>query len=105
MSTFIRKSVLAMEGYVPGEQPEDAQIIKLNTNENPYLPSPEVYDILREIDVATLARYPDPQSIQLRTVIAQLHGCDIDQVFVEMDPRNLALALRPLLNATKPLDS
>ena len=82
MSALIRKSVLAMQGYVPGEQPHDPEIIKLNTNENPYLPSPEVYDILREIDVATLARYPDPRCLELRKVIADLHGCEIDQVFV-----------------------
>jgi histidinol-phosphate aminotransferase len=95
MSALIRKSVMAMQGYVPGEQPHDAEIIKLNTNENPYLPSPEVYDILREINVATLARYPDPQCIELRKVIAQLHGCEIDQVFVgNGSDEILALALR-----------
>ena len=95
MSALIRKSVLAMQGYVPGEQPQDTEIIKLNTNENPYLPSPEVYDILREIDVATLARYPDPCCLELRKVIADLHGCEIDQVFVgNGSDEILALALR-----------
>ena len=64
MSKLIRTSVEEMQGYVPGEQPRGDEIVKLNTNENPYLPSPEVLDILREIDVAELGRYPDPVSLE-----------------------------------------
>ena len=60
MSDLIRKSVQSMSGYVPGEQPKGADIIKLNTNENPYLPSPDVQDILSMVDIAVLSRYPDP---------------------------------------------
>lgn len=82
MSDLIRKSVQALEGYVPGEQPKDADIIKLNTNENPYLPSPDVQDILSMIDIAVLARYPDPVCMELRKAIAELHGCEVEQVFV-----------------------
>lgn len=82
MSDLIRKSVQAMSGYVPGEQPKDAGIVKLNTNENPYLPSPDVQDILSMVDIAVLSRYPDPVCIELRKVIAELHGCDIENVFV-----------------------
>ena len=73
MSDWIRKSVTAMQGYVPGEQPQGDEVVKLNTNENPYLPSPEVLDMLREIDVADLARYPDPVCMNVRKVIADLH--------------------------------
>ena len=50
MKNLIRKSVEAMTGYVPGEQPDDQDIVKLNTNENPHLCSPEVHDILRAIE-------------------------------------------------------
>ncbi|MBN2162170.1 MAG: histidinol-phosphate transaminase [Pontiellaceae bacterium] len=82
MSERIRKSVQAMSGYVPGEQPKGEGIIKLNTNENPYLPSPDVQDILSMVDIAVLSRYPDPVCIELRKVIAELHGCDIGNVFV-----------------------
>ena len=64
----IRKSVSKLEEYIPGEQPND-DAIKLNTNENPYLPSPEVLDILREIDISDLSLYPDPH-LELRKVIA-----------------------------------
>jgi histidinol-phosphate aminotransferase len=95
MSKLIRTSVEAMKGYVPGEQSRGDEIVKLNTNENPYLPSPEVLDILREIDVAELGRYPDPVSLELRKVIAQLHGCSVEQVFVgNGSDEVLALALR-----------
>lgn len=71
-----------MSGYVPGEQPKEAGIIKLNTNENPYLPSADVQDILNMVDIARLARYPDPVCTELRKAIAELHGCGIENVFV-----------------------
>ncbi len=82
MSDLIRKSVQAMSGYVPGEQPKGEGVIKLNTNENPYLPSPDVQDILSMIDISVLSRYPDPVCIELRKVIAELHGCAVENVFV-----------------------
>ena len=80
MSNLIRKSVQAMSGYVPGEQPKDVGIVKLNTNENPYLPSPDVQDILSMVDIAVLSRYPDPVCLELRKVIAELHGCGVENV-------------------------
>ncbi len=82
MSDLIRKSVRAMTGYVPGEQPKGTDLVKLNTNENPYLPSPDVQDILSMIDISVLSRYPDPVCVELRKVIAELHGCAIENVFV-----------------------
>jgi histidinol-phosphate aminotransferase len=82
MSDLIRKSVQALSGYVPGEQPRGEGIIKLNTNENPYLPSPDVQDILSMVDIAVLSRYPDPVCMELRKVIAELHGCNVEHVFV-----------------------
>jgi histidinol-phosphate aminotransferase len=82
MNPLIRKSVQALSAYVPGEQPKMADGLKLNTNENPYLPSADVHDILSMIDISMLSRYPDPMCIAVRKVIAELHGCDVDQVFV-----------------------
>lgn len=82
MNRLIRKSVAAMSGYVPGEQPKDTDVVKLNTNENPYLPSPDVQDILNEVDIAVLSRYPDPLCLELRRAIAQLHGCEVENIFV-----------------------
>ncbi len=70
-----------MDGYVPGEQPQDEDVLKLNTNENPWLCSPEVRDILNEIDVAELAKYPDPLCTDVRSVIAEKHDVGIGNVF------------------------
>jgi len=68
--------------YVPGEQPQDRQYIKLNTNENPYPPSPAVADYLKTVDVENLRRYPDPLFKELRGALAQRYGVAVDQVFV-----------------------
>ena len=78
---LIRASVQAMTGYTPGEQPKIPGLIKLNTNENPYPPSPRVAEILRSLDPADIRRYPDPVSHALREQIATLHGCSTEQVF------------------------
>ena len=77
---MIRKSVDRLSPYVPGEQPKDPSIIKLNTNENPYPPSPAVAKALNELDVASLRKYPDPVAMELRQAIADLHGGSAEQV-------------------------
>lgn len=82
MSDLIRKSVQAMKGYVPGEQPNDPQIIKLNTNENPYPPTPKIKELLADFDIAELRKYPNPVSLKLRQALAELHGCSVDEIFV-----------------------
>lgn len=80
-TSLISKSVQAMKGYVPGEQPADKTIIKLNTNENPYPPSPKVFQALKEMDAARLRLYPNPVGQKLRERIAQMHGCEVENVF------------------------
>jgi len=82
LSNLIRKSVQNLKGYVPGEQPFDQNIIKLNTNENPYLPSPDVQDILSMVEISNLNKYPDPNCTELKKVIADLHNCSVDEVFI-----------------------
>jgi histidinol-phosphate aminotransferase len=82
MSPVIRKSVRDLLAYTPGEQPRRAGLVKLNTNENPYPPSPRVNEVLAGLDVTSLRLYPDPVSLELRTVIADLHGVTPSQVFV-----------------------
>ncbi|MFW6152334.1 MAG: aminotransferase class I/II-fold pyridoxal phosphate-dependent enzyme, partial [Verrucomicrobiota bacterium] len=82
MGNYIRQSVSEMDGYVPGEQRKDSDYIKLNTNENPYPPSPEVQQVLRDFGVDRLRRYPDPVCAELRDAIAEVHGCRAEQVFV-----------------------
>lgn len=82
MTSLIRTCVKKMSAYVPGEQPADLKVIKLNTNENPYPPSPAVLRALKRIDGDMLRRYPDPDCRKLRSIIAGLHKCSISQVFV-----------------------
>lgn len=67
--------------YVPGEQPQDRQYLKLNTNESPYPPSPQVARLLRDTDAERLRLYPDPQMTRLREAIARHHNLDPSWVF------------------------
>ena len=84
-----------MTGYVPGEQPTDPRILKLNTNENPYPPSPRVAALLRDLSVETLRRYPDPVCRELREALAGQYGCGPEQVLVgNGSDEVLALAVR-----------
>lgn len=82
MSSLIRPAVQAMHAYVPGEQPEGLDVLKLNTNENPYPPSPGVFEAIASITADALRRYPHPSARPLREAIARLHGLDAAQVFV-----------------------
>ena len=66
--------------YVPGEQPKMANLIKLNTNENPYPPSPRVMEA--QLDMGKLKLYPDPAADMLVSAIADYHGVDKSRVFV-----------------------
>lgn len=74
--------VHSLHPYVPGEQPQTQNIIKLNTNENPYPPSPEVMAALNQFDMERLRLYPDPESVELKKTIAAYHALNVDQVFV-----------------------
>jgi histidinol-phosphate aminotransferase len=92
---LIRQAVDALSAYVPGEQPDDPAVIKLNTNENPYPPAPEVMEALRAAGPDALRRYPDPVSHPLRAALAELHACAPEQVFIgNGSDEILALALR-----------
>lgn len=70
-----------MSGYTPGEQPRPGEtVIKLNTNENPYPPSPRVFDAIRAIGADALRRYPSPLADDFRRVAARVHGVTPDCV-------------------------
>ena len=77
---YERPNIRRMTGYVYGEQPDDPSVVKLNTNENPYPPSPAVAEALAAFDVATLRRYPPATADPLRGRFARQLGVDIDQV-------------------------
>lgn len=85
MSRFWSQVVRDLTPYVPGEQPKIANLVKLNTNENPYPPSPRVLAaIVEELgeDAARLRLYPDPNADRLKAAVAALHGVTPQQVFV-----------------------
>ena len=79
--TFVRENVRAMHGYAPGEQPAaGARVVKLNTNENPFPPSPRVIEAIREVDGETLRRYPNAFGQRFRDAAAKLWSIDADEV-------------------------
>jgi histidinol-phosphate aminotransferase len=83
MSSFLRANVLAMAGYTPGEQPREGEVIKLNTNENPYPPSPRVFEAIRTaLTGDRLRRYPDPVGTSFRKVAGKVLGIDPDAILI-----------------------
>src|ERR1700677_3662609 len=82
MSRFWSSLTHDLEPYVPGEQPRMAELVKLNTNENPYGPSPRVLEAIRAEAADSLRLYPDPQATALRTTLAAYHDVGVEQVFV-----------------------
>jgi len=83
VSSFWSPRIAALQPYVPGEQPRIANLIKLNTNENPYPPSPRAIDAVQRAAEQGLERYPDPESLALREAVAVRHGLPSSaQVFV-----------------------
>lgn len=81
-NSLIRASVRDLHAYVPGEQPVgERPFIKLNTNENPYPPSPMVEAALRGLSADSLRLYPPPAADALRRRIAAMHDCGVEQVF------------------------
>ncbi len=78
---LVRSSVRHMHAYVPGEQPVQPDLIKLNTNENPYPPAPGVLQTLRELSSDTLRKYPPPMSHKLRQCVGATYGFSEDHVF------------------------
>ncbi len=78
---FWNQKTASLTPYVPGEQPRGVKLIKLNTNENPYPPAPEVIQALKSFDYDRLRLYPDPSTIDLRSEVAAYYGLDKEQVF------------------------
>src|SRR5262245_54939182 len=94
-TSLVRPLVRALHAYVPGEQPRIAGLIKLNTNENPYPPSPKVLAAVRGAADERLRRYPNPTAQGLRERLAKLHECTPRHIFVgNGSDECLALALR-----------
>lgn len=90
--------------YVAGEQPQSKNVIKLNTNENPYPPAPEAAKVLCGIDSDSLRKYPDPDVSELTGVLAKRHGLSDGQVFVGVGSDDvLAMSFLTFFNSDKPV--
>ncbi len=104
MSKFWSKRTHELDPYTPGEQPQDQQYIKLNTNENPYPPSPKAIKAMQAAANENMRLYPDPHSSSLIQAIADYYSLDTDQVFVgNSSDEVLAHTFVALLKHEKPL--
>ncbi|SHM30369.1 histidinol-phosphate transaminase [Vreelandella subglaciescola] len=104
MSQFWSPAVRELTPYVPGEQPTE-QVIKLNTNENPYPPAPGVGEVLRHYSTNHLRLYPDPTSAALCNALASTYGVTAGQVFVgNGSDEVLAFAFQAFFCHGAPLD-
>jgi histidinol-phosphate aminotransferase len=80
--SFLRPNIQRMSAYQPGEQPQEAGYVKLNTNENPYPPSPRVLEALRAQIGPDIRLYPDPMATAVRKAVSRVHGVAPDWVLV-----------------------
>ena len=104
MSRFWSKLAEDLSPYVPGEQPQIPGLVKLNTNESPFGPSPRAIDAVRAAAADALRLYPDPQSIRLREALAAYHQVAPEQVFVgNGSDEVLAHAFAALLKQPEPV--
>src|SRR3984885_13749102 len=104
MSRFWSRLTHDLKPYVPGEQPRMAELIKLNTNENPIGPSPRVLEAIRGEAADSLRLYPDPEAGALREALATYHRVHPEQVFVgNGSDEVLAHAFAALLKHDAPL--
>lgn len=104
MNPLWSKVARELSPYVPGEQPRVADLVKLNTNENPFGPSPKALEAMRAAAADSLRLYPDPEATDLRDALATHHGVTPEQVFVgNGSDEVLAHAFVALLKQSKPL--
>jgi len=78
--SYFRKEIDDLAGYTPGEQPKMPDLLKLNTNENCFAPSPKVGEALKSLDFELLRRYPDPDADKLCSLVAAKNQCDRNMV-------------------------
>jgi len=104
LSKYWNPFVHELDPYVPGEQPKDKRYIKLNTNENPFPPSPLVLQAIQQTANGDLRLYPDPNADELRAKIAEVHQVKADQVFVgNGSDEILAFAFQAFFDPTRPI--
>lgn len=99
-----KKNVRKTNPYVPGEQPQELDVVKLNTNENPYPPAPEVKKVLSNFQYDRLRKYPDPNVSVLVKEIAGVYGVSDDEVFVGVGSDDvIAMSFLTFFNSDKPI--
>ena len=104
LSALIRPLVHDLHAYVPGEQPKIKGLIKLNTNENPYPPSPKVLRAVKTAVDGRLRLYPNPTAEKLRAKLAALHGCKPENIIIgNGSDEVLALAVRAFVEPNSKL--
>ena len=98
------KNIRKVVPYVPGEQPGNKNVVKLNTNENPYPPAPGVQKVLQEFDASRLRLYPDPSGTLLVEELARFYHLDKEQIFVGVGSDDvLAMAFMTFFNSDQPI--
>ena len=104
MAALWEQNIRKVVPYVAGEQPTDTNIIKLNTNENPYGPSPKVQELADHMDSDVLKKYPDQTAGDLVRAIADYHGFKPEEVFVGVGSDDvLAMCFMTFFNSDKPV--
>ena len=104
MSRYLTPTLAGLSPYTPGEQPQDQQYIKLNTNESPYPPSPAVVAAVNAAEVEKLRLYSDPACAQLLAAAAEYHGLSPDEIMPgNGSDENLFFALRAFCDEQHPL--
>ncbi len=99
IKNYFAEKIKNMAGYTPGEQPKLPNLIKLNTNENPYPPSPVINNVLNKMDISKLRLYPDPNADHLCSVIADLFNLKSENILAGNGSDDiLTIAVRSFLN-------
>ena len=99
-----KKNLRVVEPYVPGEQPKQENMIKLNTNENPYPPAPGVEKVLKSMETGDFRLYPKPDARELVDALAEEYGVPANQVFVGVGSDDvLGMAFLTCFNSEKPV--
>ena len=98
------QNIRRVKPYTPGEQPAGKNLVKLNTNENPYPPSPLVEKALKEMDPADFRKYPDPSSGVLVEALSEFYGVEPERIFVGVGSDDvLGMAFLTFFNSERPI--
>ena len=101
---YFRENIEKAKGYEPGFQPAETDVVKLNTNENPYPPSPAVIDAIRDISEEQMRRYPDPHGNKFRKAAAEVNGVGPDYIMCcNGGDELLKIAIRAFCDENRPL--